>query len=82
MWQLPILENHREEIKGRVADICNSGKSKYGGASTAAAFLEHFVEEDVKWSHIDIAGPSSNKEIGCTGHAVQTLISYFKSKVE
>jgi leucyl aminopeptidase len=40
------------------------GKSKYGGASKAAAFLvnfifnfkENFVEKDVKWAHLDIAG--------------------------
>jgi leucyl aminopeptidase len=30
--------------------------SKYGGACKAAAFLENFVEKDVKWAHIDIAG--------------------------
>ena len=29
---------------------------RYGGASIAAAFLQNFVEKDVKWAHIDIAG--------------------------
>lgn len=27
-----------------------------GGACTAAAYLENFVEKDVNWAHIDIAG--------------------------
>lgn len=36
----------------------NSIGTPYGGACKAAAFLEYFVEKDVKWSHIDIAGPS------------------------
>jgi len=30
--------------------------SPYGGASSAGAYLECFVEKDVKWAHIDIAG--------------------------
>jgi len=34
------------------------GKTRYGGASTAAAFLLCFVEKGTKWAHIDIAGPA------------------------
>ena len=59
-WELPILEEHKEGIKGAVADISNSGKSRYGGASKAAAFLQNFIEKDVKWVHLDIAGPAIN----------------------
>lgn len=33
-----------------------------GGASTAAAFLERFVEKDVSWAHLDIAGPAMGKK--------------------
>ncbi|CAK4857769.1 unnamed protein product, partial [Aphanomyces euteiches] len=29
---------------------------RYGGACTAAAFLQQFIEKDVKWAHVDIAG--------------------------
>jgi len=39
LWRLPILEEHREQIKGEAADITNSTKTRYGGACTAAAFL-------------------------------------------
>lgn len=48
-------------MKGTHSDLTNSGKSRYGGASTAAAFLENFVEKDVNWAHIDIAGPAESK---------------------
>ena len=39
LWRMPILEEHRESVKGEFADITNSPKSRYGGACTAAAFL-------------------------------------------
>lgn len=53
---MPITDEARENIKGGVADISNSGKSRWGGSSKAAAFLERFIEKDVKWVHLDIAG--------------------------
>jgi len=56
LWRLPILEEHREDMKSTIADLSNKGRSPSGGASKAAAFLENFVEKGVKWAHIDIAG--------------------------
>lgn len=61
VWHLPINEEHVEAIKGAYGDISNTGKDRYGGASTAAAFLQNFVEKDVKWVHLDIAGPAMAK---------------------
>lgn len=52
-------------MKGTYSDLKNSGKTRYGGASTAAAFLENFVEKGVDWAHVDIAGPAmSNSDKG------------------
>lgn len=42
LWKMPISQEHKELIKGEVADITNSTKSRYGGACTAAAFLVFF----------------------------------------
>jgi leucyl aminopeptidase len=61
LWHLPINDEHRESIKGAYTDIVNIGATRGGGASTAAAFLERFVENDTKWAHLDIAGPAAAK---------------------
>jgi len=58
LWHLPIQDEHKEIIKGETGDISNTGKGRYGGASSAAAFLLRFVEKDTKWAHLDIAGPA------------------------
>ena len=42
MWELPLDAELREEIRSRVADVKNVG-SRWGGAITAALFLENFV---------------------------------------
>lgn len=52
---MPITPDHREALKCEQADT-NSIGGKVAGACTAAAFLEKFVVEGVKWAHIDIAG--------------------------
>ena len=58
VWHLPITQEHRNCVKGKQADLTNSGDSKGGGASEAAAFLEHFAE-GMPWVHLDIAGPGA-----------------------
>lgn len=78
IWQLPMFGLYEELIKSDVADIRNVG-GRWGGAITAAKFLERFVK-DKPWVHLDIAGPafaSSDKphrEGGATGCMVRTLI--------
>lgn len=54
VWPLPCGPEYQEEIKGRIADLRNTG-SKWGGACTAAAFLGQFVGK-ARWAHLDLAG--------------------------
>ncbi len=78
MWQMPMPEEYKEQIKSEIADIKNTG-NRYGGAITAALFLAEFVA-NVPWVHIDIAGTAfSAKESGhivkgATGVGVRTLV--------
>ena len=84
LWQMPLLEEYKEQIKSEVADIKNVG-SRYGGAITAALFIAEFVE-DTPWVHIDIAGTArSDKEKGyivkgATGFGVRTLVNLALAK--
>ncbi len=78
VWQLPMFDLYNDLLKSDVADVRNIG-GRWGGAITAAKFLEKFVSEK-PWVHLDIAGPafaSSNKpyrEGGATGHMLRTLV--------
>ncbi len=78
-WQLPMFAQFNEQIESDVADIKNVGEGRWGGAITAAKFLERFVE-DRPWVHIDIAGPSFSEkpkswlDAGGTGAFVRSLV--------
>ena len=80
IWQLPMYaEVYDELIKSEVADIKNVGEGRWGGAITAAKFLEQFVGQ-TPWAHIDIAGPAFRDkpkpwcDAGASGQFVRTLI--------
>jgi leucyl aminopeptidase len=78
VWHLPITQEHRKCVEGKQADLTNSGDGKGGGASEAAAFLEHFAE-GTPWVHLDIAGPGAPSRArhylpsGGTGFGAQLL---------
>ena len=80
LWQLPLPAEYKEQNKSDIADIKNSG-GRYGGAITAALFLQEFVGE-TPWAHIDIAGPFMTDKTsgalvkGATGFGVRTLVRF------
>jgi leucyl aminopeptidase len=53
LWTLPLYQPYNKLIESPIADLSNSGKSAFAGCITAALFLEHFVEPDIPWVHID-----------------------------
>lgn len=81
LWRLPL--GYGDMLKSNIADLRNTG-SGGPGATTAAAFLQHFTG-DVKWAHIDIAGNAlshSNKgEVpkGGTGYGVRLLTEWIQN---
>jgi leucyl aminopeptidase len=82
VWQLPAFEGYKELLKSDIADIKNIG-GQWGGAITAALFIQEFVQE-LPWLHIDIAGTASKEKesgyfsCGATGVGVRLLTTLFK----
>ena len=54
VWRMPLHAPYRELIESKVADIMNGTRQPYGGAITAALFLQAFVPDEVPWTHFDI----------------------------
>ena len=78
LWRFPLSPAYDKLIDSGIADIKNIGPRE-GGSITAAQFLKRFVEDGVKWAHLDIAGmawhdkdgPTYGK--GATGYGVRLL---------
>ncbi len=56
LWRMPLDEVWKKDVEGSITDVQNMSKSKGAGSCTAAGFLSHFIDEGVKWAHMDIAG--------------------------
>ena len=56
LWQLPINDEYNKWMDSDVADMKNLSSSANAGGSTAACFLQRFIQKDVKWAHLYIAG--------------------------
>ncbi|MCB1532739.1 MAG: leucyl aminopeptidase [Alphaproteobacteria bacterium] len=58
LWRMPLDEVWKKDMESLTADLQNLARTngRWGGACTAAGFLEHFIEDGVKWAHMDIAG--------------------------
>lgn len=80
LWQLPLFEEYRRQIKSDVADIKNTGGRK-AGSITAAWFLAEFAET-TPWAHLDIAGVDTYEHEngwvvkGASGIPVRTLVHF------
>ncbi len=78
VWELPLFDEYRQQIKSDIADLKNSG-GRTAGAETAGIFLREFVD-DVPWVHLDIAGTSRTDTAqphtarGASGVMVRTLV--------
>jgi len=77
-WRLPLGEDYLDAMRSNIADLQNTG-GRWGGASTAAAFLKEFAE-DTPWLHLDIAGTAWMDDAkpwiakGPSGIAVRSLV--------
>ncbi len=83
LWQLPIIDEYRDQMKSKIADLKNIGKARMAGTATAAAFLENFIKNDISWSHLDIAGVCDSQvhlpycpPSGASGVMVRTVSQY------
>jgi leucyl aminopeptidase len=83
-WRLPCTDDYRDQIKSQIADIQNTGLTRYAGATTAAMFLKEFAGE-TPWIHLDIAGTAWNDDQkpwqakGPSGIAVRTITEWVRS---
>lgn len=82
VWPLPLWREYDEEIRGTFGDVANIGKTRYGGAITAAAFLRQFTD-GMPWMHVDIAPRLTSAEgeflaKGSPGAPVPFLIRFLE----
>ena len=86
-WRLPLDKAYNRMLKGTWGQIQNVG-GREAGSITAGLFLDHFVPDDRRHVHLDIAGAafadSANAPYakGGTGQIVRTLLQWAEGLAE
>ena len=87
LWRFPLGDAYNKLIDSPIADMKNVGPREAGSIS-AAQFLQRFVEDGVKWAHLDIAGmvwaskPGAVWDKGATGYGVRLLDRFVADNFE
>jgi len=87
LWRFPLGAAYDKLIDSPIADMKNSGP-RFGGSITAAQFLQRFIDKDIAWSHLDIAGmvwadkPGATWDKGATGYGVRLLDRFLRDNLE
>lgn len=87
LWRFPLSDAYNKLIDSPIADMKNVGP-RGAGSITAAQFLQRFVNNGVKWAHLDIAGmvwadkPGATWDKGATGFGVRLLDEFVARNVE
>lgn len=87
LWRQPLGAAYDKLIDSPIADMKNVGPRE-GGSITAAQFLQRFVNDGVKWAHLDIAGmvwaskPGAVWDKGATGFGVRLLDRFVADNFE
>ena len=82
-WRMPLFQKYRPSMNSNFADMTNATDG-FGGAVTAALFLESFVQKQ-PWAHFDMyawhdgGADGAFSESGANGQTVQNLIFYLNN---
>ena len=64
IWRLPLHQGYEYQLKSTIADMVNCAAGGYGGAITAALFLQAFVSDQCDWLHFDIMAYNMRNRAG------------------
>lgn len=85
LWRLPLWEDYRDLLKGEDSDIKNAGE-RAAHPIQGGIFLNEFVNRDVPWAHLDIAGVANRDKEGpylakgATGFGVRLIVDYLQGR--
>ena len=87
LWRFPLSDAYNKLIDSPIADMKNVGP-RGAGSITAAQFIQRFIQDGVKWAHLDIAAmvwsdkPGTHYDKGATGYGVRLLDRFVADTLE
>ena len=84
IWRMPLHKPYMELTGSDIADLANCGKTPFGGAITAALYLEAFVEKEISWAHFDVMAWNNRKlpgrPVGGEAFGIRAVFDYLETR--
>jgi leucyl aminopeptidase len=84
VWRMPLHKPYFDLTGSDIADLANCGKTPFGGAITAALYLEAFVDEGISWSHFDIMAWNNRalpgRPVGGEAFGIRAVFEYLQQR--
>ncbi len=84
LWRLPLWQPYRKLLDSKVADINNVSEGGFGGAITAALYLQEFVSEETPWAHFDImawnTSPRPGRPVGGEAQSMRAVFEMLEKR--
>ena len=85
LWPLPLHPDYDRYLEGGYAALSSTGTSRYGGAITAALFLQRFLQKPVAWAHIDVMawnlGPRPGHPKGGEAMGLRAALALIENRI-
>ncbi|MCE9678970.1 leucyl aminopeptidase family protein [Shewanella sp. AS1] len=84
VWRMPLHQPYFALTKSDIADLANCASGPFGGAITAALYLEAFVDKDISWSHFDVMAWNNRalpgRPVGGEAFGIRAVFDYLQQR--
>lgn len=86
LWRMPLWRPYLRYLTSGIADLANSSNTTMAGSVTAALYLERFVDEGVRWGHVDVYawndGDRPGKPAGGEAQGLRAAYALLKARAD
>lgn len=84
IWRMPLHKPYKNLLRSQVADISNCASVPFGGAITAALYLQEFVKPETDWLHFDVMAWNNRvlpgRPIGGEAFGIRAVFNYLEQR--
>lgn len=84
VWRMPLYQPYDDLFASSIADMTNCGAGPFGGAITAALYLEKFISTETNWVHFDVMAFNiralPGRPVGGEAFGIRAVFDYLQAK--
>jgi leucyl aminopeptidase len=84
VWRMPLYSPYGDLLKSSIADMTNCAAIPFGGAITAALYLQEFVKKETDWVHFDVMAFNiralPGRPLGGEAFGIRAVFDYLQAK--